>query len=93
MEERKPRKYAEVIKAWADGKPIQARENGGPWRDIGNAYPYFSTDKLEWRVKPENIFTEICVTPLCIYVSESKNNLRLEFDADTRKLIKAEVIE
>lgn len=93
MEERKPHKYAEVIKAWADGKPIQRRLIGAHfWEDV-DEHPYFDNTTLEWRVKPENIFTEICVTPLCVYVSESKNNLRLEFDPDTKKLVKAEVIE
>ena len=95
MEERKPHKYAEVIKAWADGKPIQYRVTGrSGWVDVTSQYcPFFDSEFLEWRVKSENIFTEICVTPLCIYVSESKNNLRLEFDPDTKKLVKAEVIE
>lgn len=73
MIERKPHKWSEVIKAWADGKPIQFRGDGIPeWMDYDtNAlrnsqisalfYPFhvprFDLD-FEWRVKPEPIVVE-----------------------------------
>jgi hypothetical protein len=53
----KPHKWAKVIKAWADGKPIQLKdERVGEWIDYKTEdIPNFSLDYLEWRVKPENI--------------------------------------
>lgn len=93
-------KWAEVIKAWADGKPIQFRtvscEN---WVDNDiSILPCFDNEYLEWRVKPENIVIEGEISPNhhfnggYFFASSTKNNLRLEFDHDTKKLVKAEVI-
>lgn len=72
MSERKPHKWAEVIKAWADGKPIQFRISKlGDWEDYrpeqlkqSNASALFFPfdvprfDQFEWRVKPEAIVVE-----------------------------------
>lgn len=99
--ERKPHKWAEVIKAWADGKQIQVMDTRvNEWADYENEQltPDFSLDYFKWRVKPENIVIEGEISPnhhfgggyFC--VSSTKNNLRLEFDHDTKKLLKAEVI-
>ena len=99
MTERKPHKWAEVVKAWADGKPIQFRARGNTsWNDNDDVYPLFFSERLEWRVKPENIVIEGEISPnhhfnggyFC--VSSTENNIRLEFDPDTKKLVKAEVI-
>lgn len=50
-----PHKYAEVIKAWADGKTIQWRRNWGlnptQWQDIEK--PDFHCETVVFRVKPE----------------------------------------
>lgn len=50
-------KWAEVIKAWADGKAIQYRLSGylpDEWSDFaGGAVPAFNAEGLEWRIKPE----------------------------------------
>lgn len=48
----KPHKYAEVIKAWADGGVIQFRDSGGDWTDFTGTNPNWSI--LEWRIKPES---------------------------------------
>ena len=99
MAETKPHKWAEVIKAWADGKPIQVRMDS-VWVDyVSNNMPPFNFTCYEFRVKPENIVIEGEVSPnpyfnsgwLCINPG-SNNNIRLEFDHDTKKLVKAEVI-
>lgn len=72
MTERKPHKWAEVIKAWADGKPIQFRISElGDWEDYhpdqlrkSNASALFHPfdvprfDLFEWRVKPEPVVVE-----------------------------------
>ena len=95
--ERKPHKWAEVIKAWADGKPIQRRLIGAHFWDDVDEHPYFDNTTLEWRVKPENIVIERCFDLCGDGVLMGRNtmsvpNLRLEFDHDTKKLVKAEVI-
>lgn len=100
MTERKPHKWAEAIKAWADGKPIQWRVVNGPWNDWNNnEVPPFHYSRHEFRVKPENIVIEGEITrnPYlnngCFSIKTgNNNNIRLEFDPDTYKLVKAEVI-
>lgn len=76
----KPHKYAEAIKAWADGKPIQFKPNeGSSWTDYDPEYArqhrinldFYSSnipkfDEYEWRVKPKNIVFEELV-----YVSKT----------------------
>ncbi len=52
----KPHKYADVIKAWADGEEIQHRFSPEyAWRDWRqlDAIANFDEPKLEWRVKPK----------------------------------------
>lgn len=57
-----PHKWAEVIKAWADGKEIQfrpRRPEGEAWEDFftprcpRRASPDFNNSYYEWRIKPE----------------------------------------
>lgn len=111
MTEIKPHKWAEVIKAWADGKPIQFKGNGfSDWVDYdpdalrnsqasAHFFPFdiprFDLD-FEWRVKPDDIFiTAMVYLDIDNFIQlsfQDEPNLRLEFDPDTRKLVKAEVI-
>lgn len=61
----KPHKYADVIKAWADGKAIQyaytppterdpLAQRAQEWLDFkANASPGFNNPHTEWRVKPK----------------------------------------
>ena len=100
MTERKPHKWAEVIKAWADGKPIQVMDDQFycEWTDYPKygLSPDFNSDHLEWRVKPEPVETYHFVeymgeNDVEMYSSENlKANLRLTFE--DKKLVKAEVI-
>ena len=101
-------KWAEAKKAWADGKPIQIRISElGDWEDYhpdqlrqSNASALFFPfdvprfDQFEWRVKPENIVIEgeVSLNPYFNKWPGNNNNIRLEFDPDTKKLVKAEVI-
>ena len=112
MTERKPHKYADAIKAWADGKPIQYKLNKESiWinydpdysRQLGVNQEFYSSDvpkfdKFEWRAKPDNVVikTNVCLNDalldgveIALLVSP---NLQLEFDPETKRLIKAEVI-
>ena len=47
-----PHKYANVIKAWADGETIQCKERF--WSDYTrkDTTPDFDSPELEWRIKP-----------------------------------------
>lgn len=99
MIKRKPHKWAEVIKAWADGKPIQFRiKNGAFWiyEEFDGSIPRFNAPDREWRVKPEPVETYHFVEYMGdgdveMYSSENlKANLRLTFE--DKKLVKAEVI-
>lgn len=111
--ERKPHKWSEVIKAWADGKPIQYKPNKEScWIDYDPEYArqhrinldFYSSnipkfDEYEWRVKPENIIRDACIRLVgsfdnlnpSLFILETPT-VRLEFDPDTKKLVKAEVI-
>jgi hypothetical protein len=53
-------KWASVIRAWADGKIVQHRDENSlyNWVDycaIGEASPAFNNSRLKWRVKPETV--------------------------------------
>lgn len=51
-----PHKWADVIKAWADGKPIERRFMSDKWREIvGHGTPPFDDTRNEWRIKPETV--------------------------------------
>jgi hypothetical protein len=53
-----PHKYADVIKAFADGKPIEFRYRRGEevvrWRPSADLNG-INLSTLEWRIKPENV--------------------------------------
>lgn len=62
-----PQKHAEVIKAWADGKQIQAKMDGAlEWRDVNikdESTPAFCYPGCDWRIKPEKDYPETQMTP------------------------------
>ena len=102
--ERKPHKWAEIIKAWADGKPIQYKYldwKDSEWKDNDMPLPRFDIGDLEWRVKPKNIVVKTTLgyeidsfTGWGNLVQDTgvKPNIRFEFDPETLKLVKAEMI-
>ena len=98
MTERKPHKWAEAIKAWADGKPIQVRfKNSTFWIDeeFDGGVPLFNDPDCEWRVKPELTIVRALIDYKnfddIMFVPHPENeNLRLIFE--DKKLVKAEVI-
>lgn len=57
----KAHKHAEVIKAWADGQPIEMRYvAGGTWEPLLCDAPHW--DAPEYRVKPERIYPVTLMT-------------------------------
>lgn len=107
MNKTKPHKWSEVIKAWADGKPIQFKNPKGldEWCDlgIGEDVPDFGSPIFEWRVKPENVVVEENVYILKTITEHGikgrlgianggSPNIRLEFDPETYILVKAKMI-
>lgn len=57
----KPHKYAEVIKAWADGAEIEMREENSSGSWIPNDRPHWEP-RIEYRVKPEPVYPESSLT-------------------------------
>ena len=90
---KKPRKYAELIKAWADGAEIQVRpSSSGQWGDCQN--PYWA-EHYEYRIKPEPkpdvvLFRWVYSDGSTAHCSQS--NVKYTFDGDTGELKSAEVI-
>lgn len=94
-----PQKYAELIKAWADGAQIQVKYETSPeWKDI--TYPKW-TEGLEYRVKPER--PKEIEKILYLYLDIENNrllnkeslvkNIMMVFDGDTGDLKSAEMIK
>lgn len=51
----KPHKHAEVIKAWANGQPIEYKSlMSGDWRLLDTSYLGGFPRSREFRIKPEN---------------------------------------
>ena len=95
-------KHAEVLNAIAEGKVVQWMEpERGVWNDAGfKPYTPLTNDDLYWRIKPEPkpdvIRYVACDVRFVRYdVTPSKyegDNLKLTFDGETGKLIRAEVL-
>jgi hypothetical protein len=93
-------KHADLIHAWADGARIEYLDKqNGVWEETTN--PWWE-ETATYRIKPEvrEYFFEELVhitwsKDFCIKIGFSegqKPNLKLLFDADTGKLISAEVL-
>lgn len=73
-----PHKYAELIKAWADGAEIQSRVLHGKWV---TCKPAWSIDpQIEYRIKPKEIRyrnflwkSEYCDKEVVSVVTEEEN--------------------
>ena len=51
-----PHKWAEVIKAWADGETVQWKHYSWGWTDITPTQsPDFVCAGYEWRIKPKTV--------------------------------------
>ena len=102
----KPHKYAELIKAWADGADIEWQDKCGKWRPFGITGIWF--EDLTYRIKPEpkpdyvstrRVFLKYCDS--FGYYAEMENNalsgrpnnVRFTFDFETGELKSAEVIK
>ena len=108
MDERKPHKWSEVIKAWADGKPIQFKVGESEWIDWipdqlrqSNASAIFFPfdvprfDLFEWRVKPDYFIIERCLQSPYGQGTvhfDYKSAPNIRFIFNAGKLVKAEVI-
>jgi hypothetical protein len=95
-----PHVHAELIKAWADGAPIQYRAvpHRGDWVD---ASEHLIWDwHAEYRIKPEPKPDQVVYPVVAQYRGENgygravsvKDQLKLTFDSETGKLKSAEVL-
>jgi|688.fasta_scaffold1067125_1 hypothetical protein len=97
----KKHKYAELIKAWADGAIIESRSLwcvNSEWKTTTN--PQWRDNLYEYRIKPEkkpNYYTKHIAYKARIYSEgdvhpPTQPNLKLCFDGETGELKSAEVI-
>lgn len=93
----KPHKYAELIKAWADGAEIEMYfPNQEVWHFL--AQPRW-LDEYQYRIKPEPKPDVVRYTNIIqrgefdVYINKCLvNNLKLTWDGNTGELKKAEVL-
>lgn len=64
----KPHKHAELIKAWADGEPIQFLSKEGNWFDVREPNWDINT---QYRIKPTTPWTRLLFINVSI---DGKNN-------------------
>lgn len=94
-----PHKYAELIKAWADGEKIQVFSSLKEWVDA--EHPSW-LEELQYRIKPESkpdlikyVRTNVLNNDICRWDScnASYANLRITFDGETGDLKDAQVLK
>jgi len=99
-----PHKHAELIKQWADGAEIEFNNYENNWITVG--HPGWGGEKERYRIKPEPKPDPVLFYSVKDYDdspdvkapkvkwtgSRYDSNLHLTFNAETGKLIKAEVI-
>jgi hypothetical protein len=101
---KKPHKHAEVIKAWADGAEIEYLETMTSKEPYwANApMPKWSEETM-YRVKPEpkpdvvyygafDLIGSTTIDSCFTKMNDEGDQIKLTFDGETRKLIKAEVL-
>jgi len=96
----KPRKNAELIKAWADGATIQYWSNQYGWEDCaGNAPAWHEDAKYRIKPKPDYVYYGVFDMDGSMSIEScfTKNNdkgdhIKVTFDGETGKLKSAEVL-
>ena len=93
----KPRKHAELIKAYADGAEIEYQLTDGSWHWCSN--PSFHDDfayRIKREPKPDFFRYVFADSDAAGYFHKDKwptDNLKLTFDGETGKLKAAEVLK
>jgi len=102
--DRKPHPHQHVIMAWAEGKPIQYRLQGGfEWEDVDTLRAPTFTPAIEYRIKPEpkppyQLYAQVYAADTGVQISfltHSKlcvDNVEFTFDGDTHQLISVKKI-
>ncbi len=101
----KPHKYAELIKAWADGATIQAKSKADPydtWDDIESHHIYWGDEDNWFRIKPESKPDVVRYASIGMYSDRtfyihieerSHSQIKLTFDGETMCLKNVEMIK
>ena len=98
----KPRKHAELIKAWADGATIEVRGayTDYNWLTIDTDYQPSWSEKNEYRIKPEPKPDVYCIEYFYLdgegewsCTNMVEGNLKLTFDGETGELKSSEVLK
>ena len=72
---KKSHRWAEVIKAWADGAEIEFRHHGDKWNvDMSPTWE----DHIEYRVKPEKVFPTTTLGYSDLYTIYQQNDIGIE---------------
>jgi len=99
---KKPRKHAELIKAWADGAEIEVQLPSGVWCVCHD--PYWGENsiyRIKTEPKPDFVYYGVLDEPArggytlgsCFTIEQhGRDQLKLTFDGGTGKLKSAEVI-
>ena len=92
----KPHKHADLIKAWADGAEIEAQLDENEWVPATPTWDKNVTYRLKPEPKPDIVEMYVargCSEYGCVRIAEhwERENLKLTFDGETRKLKSAEV--
>jgi hypothetical protein len=96
MMKNEPHKWAEVIKAWADGREIQWRspQHSEHWSVFTGIMPKFQSNTLEFRISPEVVEQFYIFCPYSMrrtWHSDPDSNLKLTFTDG--KLTASEVLK
>lgn len=94
-----PHKHAEVIKAWADGHPVEYRmPSQEEWKAVDFRYAPAFYEKWEYRVRPQPTLStqeyhvyQAPGHPFPTFTKAYPSNLRLLFE--NGKLVGAELID
>ncbi len=99
-----PHKHAEIIKAWADGEPIQFYyDEEKEWKDcdLQPSWHPLNLYRIKPEPKPDVVFYGVAINEsgiarvhyLGMVNGNIDNNLKLTFDGETGKLKAAEVLK
>ena len=99
-----PHKHAALIKAWADGATIQRYYAASrAWADCGDNQPNWHVDAL-YRIKPEPepdivkhgyacLIAENVSLAMITNIECGRDNIKMVFDGETKKLKSIEMIK
>jgi len=89
-----PHKHAELIKAWADGAEIEARQGDGTtWVTVDSpSWSIHGTYRIKPEPKPDVVRNFEIHIDGSVWLNTKNMNIRLTFSGENNKLKSAEVL-